>query len=199
VGRADNAWEGPFWLVFQRSSNPIGLLDDERRWVDVNAAGVELLGRSREEIVGSPAVDSIPAAHRARWEQEWEMLVRDGHITHSGPLLRADGSEVEVESAAAQAVIGGRRLVVFVLLSPPPAADGPAAEPSSRVLTDREREIVSEIALGGRTPEIAADLYISADTVRTHVRNAMAKLGARTRAQLVAIALSAGEFRYPSR
>jgi len=57
-------------------------------------------------------------------------------------------------------------------------------------LTEREREVVVLIALGLETGGIAEELTISVDTVRTHVRNAMAKLGAHTRAQLVAVVMS---------
>jgi DNA-binding CsgD family transcriptional regulator len=53
--------------------------------------------------------------------------------------------------------------------------------------------VVTLIALGHDTSQIADGLLVSPETVRTHVRNAMSKLGARTRAQLVAIALSTGE------
>jgi DNA-binding CsgD family transcriptional regulator len=56
-------------------------------------------------------------------------------------------------------------------------------------LTKREREVVTLIALGRDTGQIARELHIASETVRTHVRNAMSKLKARTRAQLVAIAL----------
>ncbi len=56
-------------------------------------------------------------------------------------------------------------------------------------LTDREREVVTLIAMGLDTGEIAAELHISPETVRTHVRNAMAKLNVHTRAQLVAVVL----------
>jgi DNA-binding CsgD family transcriptional regulator len=48
------------------------------------------------------------------------------------------------------------------------------------------------VALGASGPEIADELRISHDTVRTHVRNAMTKLGARSRAQLVAMSLAEG-------
>jgi DNA-binding CsgD family transcriptional regulator len=57
------------------------------------------------------------------------------------------------------------------------------------VLSRRELEVVRLVALGASRPEIAAELQISHDTVRTHVRNAMAKLGARSRAHLVAKAV----------
>jgi DNA-binding NarL/FixJ family response regulator len=65
-------------------------------------------------------------------------------------------------------------------------------EPEPRTLTRREREIVRLVAQGSSGPEIAAELHIAHDTVRTHVRNAMTKLGARSRAHLVAKALGDG-------
>ena len=43
--------------------------------------------------------------------------------------------------------------------------------------------------MGLDTGDIAAELHISPETVRTHVRNAMGKLGVHTRAQLVAVVL----------
>jgi DNA-binding NarL/FixJ family response regulator len=57
------------------------------------------------------------------------------------------------------------------------------------VLTAREREVVTLIALGEDTAGIARELHVSPETVKTHVRNAMAKLGVHTRAQLVAVSL----------
>jgi DNA-binding CsgD family transcriptional regulator len=59
----------------------------------------------------------------------------------------------------------------------------------TQLLTERERDVVGLIALGFETPELATQLSISEHTVRTHVRNAMGKLGARTRAHLVALVL----------
>jgi DNA-binding NarL/FixJ family response regulator len=63
---------------------------------------------------------------------------------------------------------------------------------SDAALTGRELEIVEMIALGLTGPEIAAELHLSHATVRTHVRNAMNKLGAHSRAHLVAKALGDG-------
>jgi DNA-binding CsgD family transcriptional regulator len=61
---------------------------------------------------------------------------------------------------------------------------------SGRVpLTRREREIVGALAEGMSGAQIAEKLVLSPETVRTHVRNAMAKLGASTRSQAVALAL----------
>jgi DNA-binding NarL/FixJ family response regulator len=55
-------------------------------------------------------------------------------------------------------------------------------------LTTRERQIVGLVAHGLSNTEIAAELTISHATAKTHVSRAMTKLGARDRAQLVALA-----------
>ncbi len=60
------------------------------------------------------------------------------------------------------------------------------------VLSDREREILGLIGAGRSNAEIAAELYISMPTVKTHVRHVFAKLGLRDRAQAVVVAREAG-------
>jgi DNA-binding CsgD family transcriptional regulator len=60
-------------------------------------------------------------------------------------------------------------------------------------LTRREREILGLLAEGMSGAQIADKLVLSPETVRTHVRNAMAKLGASTRSQAVALALQRQE------
>jgi DNA-binding NarL/FixJ family response regulator len=62
-------------------------------------------------------------------------------------------------------------------------------------LTDREREVVALAAGGLSNEEIAAELYISPATARTHVSRAMVKLNARDRAQLVVFAYESGLIR----
>ena len=59
-------------------------------------------------------------------------------------------------------------------------------------ITDREREVLRLVGLGMSNAEIAAALYISMGTVKTHVARLLAKLGARDRVQLVIIAYEAG-------
>lgn len=62
----------------------------------------------------------------------------------------------------------------------------------ARVPSKREREVLALLARGETDAQIADRLELSPATVQTHVRNAKAKLGARTRAQAVALALVAG-------
>lgn len=60
------------------------------------------------------------------------------------------------------------------------------------VLTEREREVVTLVGRGLSNDQIAQQLYLSPLTAKTHVNRAMAKLGARDRAQLVVIAYQSG-------
>ena len=64
--------------------------------------------------------------------------------------------------------------------------------PYVKILTEREREIVSWVAEGLTNEEIAHRLVVSPATVRTHVSRAMGKLHARDRAQLVVFAYRSG-------
>ena len=64
-----------------------------------------------------------------------------------------------------------------------------------RVLSAREREVLALVARGFVTCEIAAELFLSPNTVRVHMRNILCKLRAHTRAHAVAIAISTGLIR----
>lgn len=63
----------------------------------------------------------------------------------------------------------------------------------THVLSPREREILGLLSKGLSGEEAAKQLFLSSETVRTHVRNAMNKLGATTRVHAVALALQRGE------
>jgi DNA-binding NarL/FixJ family response regulator len=122
---------------------------------------------------------------------EWRDFLRSGRYARAHASVQADGAEVPVDLAARLEFVDKRRLAIHVTLAENDSELSAASAPSAgRALTDREREVVALIALGRETGGIAEELSIAVDTVRTHVRNAMAKLGAHTRAQLVAIAMS---------
>jgi DNA-binding CsgD family transcriptional regulator len=72
-------------------------------------------------------------------------------------------------------------------------SDSYGAEDTRPSLTWRERQVLSLLAGGWSGAQIAAELVLSTATVRTHIRNAMSKLGAKTRTHAVAIALQGGE------
>jgi PAS domain S-box-containing protein len=197
VSATASGWETLFAAAFARSRNAMALVDSQRRQVDVNPAYLRLLGYRREEMIGRP-IWSIVVGGPLLTTDEWTEVLADGHATGTAELHRADGSPIGVQWAATAEQATQRRLVLFVALSTSrwgvrfrrlDDADAPRA--GSR-LSLREQEIVGLVALGGTAAEIADDLHISHHTVRTHLRNAMEKLGARSRAQLVAKAIGHG-------
>ncbi|MFJ3034973.1 response regulator [Curtobacterium pusillum] len=83
------------------------------------------------------------------------------------------------------------RALIDRWLSPakPPAVPRP---PVLDELTERESDILLRIARGRTNADIAADLYLSPHTVKTHAHRIMAKIGAHDRAQMVVFAYEHG-------
>jgi len=188
-------WAGLFHAAFTQSRNGMTLVDDQRRHVEVNGALLSLLGYRRDDLVGRP-VHKIVAGGPLVSPREWDRLLRERRFSGEAGLLSADGTVVGIQFGGTPEVITGRRLVLFVAVSTSRwgrhfrrEIDAAAA---AGALSARELEIVRLVALGHSGPEIADELHISHGTVRTHVRNAMAKVGARSRAHLVAKALAEG-------
>jgi PAS domain S-box-containing protein len=190
-----DGWAALFASAFRQSKNPMVLVDDERRIVEANAAFVRLLDRRRDALVGHHLWE-FTAGGPLVTPAEWRDMLAQGRFTGAADLVHEDGSQIAVQYAGQTEIATGRRLVLFVALSvsrwgshfrrsAPP-------EEAPRALTPRQREIVHLVALGASGPEIGAELHISHETVRTHIRNAMDNIGARSRAHLVAKALGDG-------
>jgi PAS domain S-box-containing protein len=187
-------WASLFWSAFDRSANPMALVQSDRVLVAINNAFVEDFGYQPDDVVGRSSDFLVPPQSRRSFATDWARLQRTGRLAGHRELVRADGRHVNVQFAAHSAHIIDRELILYVVLDlgmrpvelrlPHPTAP--------KALTPRELEIVGEIAMGRRWHEIATDLFITQATVKTHVRNAMRKVGARSQAQLVAIALATG-------
>jgi PAS domain S-box-containing protein len=182
------AWESLFWSLFERSTNPVALVDEQRVVIEANGAMGELLGVPHDELVGTKS-DVFLAGDEAGFAAEWRELWEVGGLNGERAVIAAGGSRVRVQYALRKVDLGGRDVAIAVVIAVEPEDE---LAPSTRLgeLTPREREVVSLVALGNTSLQIAEQLVISPETVRTHVRNAMAKTGARTRAQLVAMALT---------
>jgi len=113
----------------------------------------------------------------------------------SGFLLKdADPDDLV---AAIRVVAGGdaliapsvtRRLIAEFAERPEPSRRGRVLD----TLTDREREVLEELARGCSNAEIAEALYVSETTVKTHVSHVLAKLHLRDRVQAVVAAYESG-------
>jgi DNA-binding NarL/FixJ family response regulator len=84
------------------------------------------------------------------------------------------------------------RSLIARFLAQPERGTPPPPDSTLDVLTEREREMVALVAHGLSNEDIAARLFLSPLTVKTHVNRAMSKLRARDRAQLVVLAYQTG-------
>jgi DNA-binding NarL/FixJ family response regulator len=102
-------------------------------------------------------------------------------------LLHAVRSLPDADALLAPAVT--RRLVERFCA---PAAPSSAVATSLRALTARERDVLRQLAAGRSNAEIAAELFVTEATVKTHVARVLAKLGLRDRVQAVVLAYESG-------
>ena len=146
-------------------------------------------------MIGRPVYEFVAGGPLLSAEA-WTAALAAGRFHGEAELIRADGSHQAVQWAGTTEIATGRRLVLFVALGMSRSGSSFRrdfeVDDEPRALSERELEIVRLIARGESGPEIAAELHIAHDTVRTHVRNAMAKVGARSRAHLVAKVLAEG-------
>ena len=126
-----------------------------------------------------------------------EYVVEGLRAGASGFLLKdvpADDLIAAVRTVAAgDAVVAPRvtrRLLDRFASHLPRADSGPPAAIAD--LTEREREVLQLIARGLSNAEIAAELFVSETTVKTHVGHVLTKLGLRDRVQAVVLAYESG-------
>ncbi|MGW4523559.1 response regulator [Amycolatopsis sp. NPDC004378] len=109
----------------------------------------------------------------------------------SGFLLKRARPEEIV--AAIRTVVTGESLLFPAAIRRLAAHHAPAGDGlASANLTEREREVLRLMAAGLSNVEIAGELYLGIQTVKTHVGNVLAKLGARDRTQAVIRAYDSG-------
>ncbi len=121
----------------------------------------------------------------------WEQFRRDGVMNGTFELLMPDGPRLRVDYSATANVQPGRHLAIFVLPASEPDLVAQRAE--RQRLSDREREVLSLVAMGESGTRIAKALGISASTVETHVRNCLTKMEAKNRAHAIALGVHRGE------
>jgi PAS domain S-box-containing protein len=189
-----DGWREMFWRVFGSSLSPMMLLAPDRRVVAVNYAMIANLGYSREEMLGRPLDVFHDSVEWDTLDARWREFQRRGSFDGERKMVRADGDRVDMQYAAHWTEVDGRSLALYVAIhvSSQPRRTNVANLPTGEGLSPRELEVLRWVALGQRAHEIGTVLGIAACTVESHVRNAMRKVGARSQAQLVAIACGHG-------
>jgi DNA-binding NarL/FixJ family response regulator len=115
-------------------------------------------------------------------------LLFDGLDSGARGYALKEGAPKELADAI-RAVAGGGTYVDPRLR---PALLSPRATQKAPSLSAREREIIGLLAKGLTGEQVADELVLSTETVKTHIRNAMTKLEARNRVHAIAIALREG-------
>ena len=130
-----------------------------------------------------------------------EKMMQDGYAQHGS--LTGDAARSGAVYSSAGGVSGGAAGNGAGSMTGIPSPAGAASDgsntsrpaytdPELDLLTDREREVLVEIAHGLSNQEIADKLFISLPTVKTHVAHILAKINARDRVQAVVFAYDNG-------
>lgn len=184
--------------AFALSQHSMLIADDQRRWVTANAAACDLLGIAPEEISWHTMDEFVPSDAKERLDEHWDQFLANGAAEGWYRLYIPARGQVPVEFSATANVLPSRHLSIVI---PADRSSGtgesgapdwtpvPAESAGRRRLTGREREVMTLVASGLQGADIAERLFLSPETIKSHVHNAMGKLGARTRAHAVAIAL----------
>jgi DNA-binding NarL/FixJ family response regulator len=167
--------------------------------MDIRMPGTDGLAATRM-ISADPSLAQVRVVILTTFEVD-DYVVQSLRAGASGFLGK--GSEPEELLSAIRIAAGGEALLspaatkglIARFLAQGDALDDdrdPARAERLEALTVREREVLVQVAGGHSNDEIAERLEVSPLTVKTHVNRAMAKLGARDRAQLVVIAYESG-------
>ena len=140
-------------------------------------------------------VDADPARRIVLYtgSNEIESLIKGLDSGARGYALK-EGTQVELRTALTTVAEGG----TYVDPRLHPALLSRRATQTQRVLSKREREIMDLLAQGLTGEQVAERLFLSPETIKTHIRNAMNKLEANTRVHAIAIALREGFISAPT-
>ena len=154
------------------------------RWL--NASAKRLVGDVRGRHFTSVVA---PEDSRRAGELFSKKVLGTSPATDSiGVLVSTAGSRVAVEISSVPLMNGERVVGVFGLIEERPD-DSPTAPPPH--LTPRQVEVLRLLEQGRSTKQIAAELHLSTETVRNHVRRLFQALGVNSRLEAVAAARAA--------
>jgi PAS domain S-box-containing protein len=105
--------ESTLAAFFEAAADPMLIVDDERRYTDVNAAAVDTLGYTRDELLTMRIDDLLPPEDRPLVEASWHAFLTVRTVRASGRLLCADGSYRAGDFHSRAEFTPGRHLTVW--------------------------------------------------------------------------------------
>mgnify|MGYP001823199618 FL=1 len=162
--------------------------------MDIRMPGTDGLSAT-ELITADPDLDGVRVLVLTTFESDDAVMaaLRAGASGFLGkgvePTALLEAIRVVAAGEALLSPSATKSLIARMLAMPAGPTPGTGSLES---LTERESEVVALVAQGLSNDEIAARLFVSPLTAKTHVNRAMAKLGARDRAQLVVMAYQSG-------
>jgi len=199
-------------------ADPAFATDERQRIVAWNEAATRLLGHDAREVTGKPChgvVCGVDLFGNRVCDEDCQLsrMARRGEPIGSFEMnVRKESGEVLTVACSVLTIAIGRpvRRVLIHVFRPIErngdtrellhrllgwAATGadpgpsPTAHRATRLLTEREMEVLGRLAEGKRNREVAQELAISLSTVRTHIRNILGKLEAHSKLEAVSLAL----------
>jgi DNA-binding CsgD family transcriptional regulator len=168
------------------------IVDAQRRYVDVNRPARLAFRLSLEEMRRYAIDDLTPPHLFGVMERGWARLLDTGCVAGPSQVAGPDGSRFDIVSCGLAEVLPGLHVIAFAPADWPEDELGVVEEDGldqSVSLTRREIEVLALASKGLSARQLAEELVLSHDTVRTHFKNIYAKLGVRNRAAAVAKAM----------
>ena len=186
--RFQSAFDAP--LVGMMLASPDG------RCLKVNTALCQLLDHEERDLLGVSFADLVHPDDRAEiLDLERSMLAGRRPTFQARVRLRCLSGryvKVDLSSSLVRDVGGQPAYAIAQVIQCEWAAPTTPRDDAECPLTERERQVLTRLANGNTTTEIAAVLSISQETVHTYTRRATSKLHARTRTQAIVKAAAAG-------
>lgn len=175
------------------------------------ASGLEMISEVRPDVavvdLRMPGLNGIEVAQRVKNEiapqvriviltatEEDEFLTRAVEVGVEGYLTK--DIAMETLASAIRRVVAGETVVppnrlkhLLRNLANPDRKDAKSGVSMASYLTDREKEVLSLLVAGKSNQNIADELYISSNTVRTHIQNILSKLSVHSKLEAVAYAI----------
>jgi PAS domain S-box-containing protein len=174
-------------VLIETSSAAILTLKTDGVVIQVNDAACRLLGAEKDALLGQNIADYLAALAQVPFDQSAPMF----RTTMECSGRRRNGESFVANVCFSSYVFSGEpRLTAVVTENEPSVSDLPeAAAEAAVVLTNLEQMVLRGIFEGQSNKEIAAGLESSESAVKSTIQRLFTKLGARTRSQLVRIAI----------